>query len=275
MSTQEIRDSGEPTEPISPERVEFKNSRGVILVGDFYSASSDAVVILSHGLGGNRHEGGRLDEAAERLNSDLGLNVLQYDFSAMGESEGEIVNSSNDIDDLESALDFTRERGMTRFALLGYSFGGYITASAYDDKNISALVLWAPVISPMPDPAAYYLVADGRNNPNNLEMLRELGYVERKTSNRASGSLLVGSEVFEKWSTINKKDLLSRIKCPVLIVHGSIDPRVPLQGSQDGMQYLPEGSKLKVIDGADHVFDGHVDELIQETVDWFKGRLVA
>lgn len=46
-------------------------------------------------------------------------------------------------------------------------------------------------------------------------------------------------------------NVLGRIQCPSLVIHGNADPLVPLAGGQDSARAIP-GAKLKIIDGMGH-----------------------
>ena len=49
-------------------------------------------------------------------------------------------------------------------------------------------------------------------------------------------------------------DYLNKIKVPVWIVHAQDDDVIPLENSEDIMQYLPEGSILKILNGWKHSY---------------------
>src|SRR4030042_2476976 len=148
------------------QKVEYKTSRGLTIVADFYSAPSNSVVIMSHGLGGSRGEDGRFDKAAEAFQSE-GYNVLKFDFSGHGESPLEEPNTpvdpNDERDDLLSAIDYVRQKGINKIGLLGFSFGGYISCRIYDPKVIQALALWSPVTNRDSSPEEYFLTDDSRN----------------------------------------------------------------------------------------------------------------
>jgi len=72
---------------------------------------------------------------------------------------------------------------------------------------------------------------------------------------------------------VNQKELLSKIKIPVLLIHGDKDIVIPLSDSKKALQYLPKGSKLEVITGATHTLNSAVDEVIKLILEWFKEHL--
>ena len=81
--------------------------------------------------------------------------------------------------------------------------------------------------------------------------------------------------MLKDFEQIDQPRLLSRVKCPVLIIHGDADDeeRMLLQRSRAGMRYLPADSRLEVIAGATHGFYDHLDELTERIQDWFSRYL--
>jgi len=102
------------------------------------------------------------------------------------------------------------------------------------DENIKTMVLWAPV-----------------TKAKTLSKLKE-----------------------EIQTELNEQEILSKIKCPVLIIHGDKDDVVPVEHSRKAMKYLPEKSKLDIIENADHGFYEQLDKIIFISLDWFKRYLV-
>lgn len=64
---------------------------------------------------------------------------------------------------------------------------------------------------------------------------------------------------------------IKNITCPVLIIHGNNDDEEKLlcERSKKAVSLLSNGSKLKVIDGADHSFLKHYDILANLANHWF------
>jgi len=64
---------------------------------------------------------------------------------------------------------------------------------------------------------------------------------------------------------------------PVLIIHGSSDPVVPVQHAYDYYEGIKNThrAKLEIIEGADHTFNSIEWErkVIESTLNWFKETL--
>ena len=82
----------------------------------------------------------------------------------------------------------------------------------------------------------------------------------------------IPKEYIKERESVNQKELLSKVMCPVLIIHGTEDDSVPLEHSGEAMQYLSKKSKLKIIKGAGHKLDiiHGIDKL---ALAWFKKHL--
>jgi len=124
------------------EAASFVAPDGVTLRGWFVPPKNGVVVILTHGLGGNRAS--LLPDAGVMVRHGYG--VLLYDSRASGESGGDVATwGAREALDIAAATRFVRARpGVTRVALLGFSVGASAVArAAANDPEISAVVLYA------------------------------------------------------------------------------------------------------------------------------------
>lgn len=61
------------------ERVSFKNSRGLNLVGHLYPSTTKAIIIMCHGFMSNKYSKGRFERLATAFNK-YGYSALLFDF---------------------------------------------------------------------------------------------------------------------------------------------------------------------------------------------------
>ena len=254
----------DPGRAIEMEKINLENSVGLNLVGDFYEADSDKCIILCHGFTGDRHEWGRFDKTASELNKE-GYNVLTFDFSGCGESEDTPITVEKEVEDLRSAIEFVRSKGLEKIGVVGLSLGGLISARVADEINV--LVLWSPVTNKKENYLEALLSRTGFSMDGDviIKNRREGGVFRKK--------IVISRQMAEDRKNINQKELLSKIKYPVLVIHGTEDESIPLDDSKKAMQYLQEGSKLEILEGADHVFSEHIDRAIEISLSWFRKRL--
>jgi putative redox protein len=68
------------------EKVTFKNSRNLSLVGNFYPSSPENIIIMCHGFTSDKSSRGRFDRFAYAFHQ-LGYSILAFDFSGCGKSD--------------------------------------------------------------------------------------------------------------------------------------------------------------------------------------------
>ena len=69
---------------------------------------------------------------------------------------------------------------------------------------------------------------------------------------------------------------LSKITCPLFVLHGDSDMSVNLNNSTSWINYSTSSRKiLEIIQGANHTYDGdkHLEIAVQKTTNWFKETL--
>ncbi len=248
---------------MTEQKVSFRNTRGLNLVGILHTPEKPAnrAVIIAHGFTSNKDGShGKFPKLAEKL-MPLGFATLRFDFSGCGESQADTITVAKQVKDLKDAIKFMRSKGYSEIALTGSSLGGLDCLLAYDE-GIITMVLWAPVTKANM-PSAF-------KSPESRRELKEKGIV---TITNKKGVFRVSKEFLDERTSLNLKELLYRIACPVLIVHGDHDKIIPLEDSRETLELLPKGSRLEVIKGADHHFTGRVDEIIGVTVEWIKKNL--
>jgi alpha-beta hydrolase superfamily lysophospholipase len=175
-----------------------------------------------------------------------GLAVLRFDFRGCGESGGlfEETSLTGRIEDLESALGFVKEQNYESVGVMGSSLGGTVAVlTAAKDRRIKALVTWA---------TPCYL----------HELFR--------------GDVIEGLEKLRQ--DVSKYDVVKALKetrCPILIVHGSLDEIVPLSHAKVLYKNANEPKNIQIIEGADHRLtdSSHRGRAVELTLEWFKKYL--
>ncbi len=246
------------------EKVNFKNSKGKNLVGILHipDMKTDAIVIICHGFCSAKDRE-RLINVAEAY-SKKGISALRFDFGGSGESYETEITIKNQIDDLISTIAFVKSKGYKRIGLQGESLGGLVSVLAYT-PNIKTMVLWAPVTKGK-DKLKEILEQEKLSG----EELEEKGYLTKIKYGR---EYKIPKQYFEERLKVNQKEILLKIKTPILIIHGNKDDSVPLQSSKEAMNYLPRGSKLEIIDGGNHTLENKMGKVIPLSVNWFEEYL--
>ena len=177
------------------EDVWMKASDGVKIHGWFMPAeNSRGALLMCHGNAGNVSH--RVESAA--LYQRMGLDVLVFDYRGYGQSEGS-PSEKGTYADAEAAWDYlTVQRGIRpdRIVILGRSLGGAIASHLAIDHTPAALVL----------ESAFSSVGDMGASLYPYLPVRLLSRYRYDTA-----------------------DYVSRVSCPVLVMHGPGDEIVPFE----------------------------------------------
>jgi fermentation-respiration switch protein FrsA (DUF1100 family) len=197
------------------EDITFKTDDGLTLNG-WFVPSEDAgnVLLFFHGNGGNiSHRLGSI-----RLFHGLGLSVLIFDYRGYGQSEGK-PEEQGMYRDAEAAWRYLVEgRGIdpARIILFGRSLGGSIATWLAQTQRPQALIIESTFTS-APDLAGdLYPFMPTR-------LLTRFDY--------------------------NTRDYLSKVQCPVLIVHSRDDEIIPFAHGQELFQTANEPKSFLEIRG--------------------------
>ena len=215
----------------------------------------------------NKYSRGRFEKLAMALN-EYNFSALSFDFSGCGESDNDSLTIEKEVDDLRSAIIYVKSKGYEKIALYGHSLGTLICLKSCTPEIITMVLSGA-------------LTGSMKYNWNDfftkeqMEELKEKGYITEHTSEEARDTIIVDRKILEGFELINQRELLSKVKCPVLLIHGDNDEEENLlyERSKVAINLLSTDSKIEVINGANHSFLDHFDILVKLTVDWFKRYL--
>jgi pimeloyl-ACP methyl ester carboxylesterase len=216
---------------------------------------------MAHGFTAEKTQNGKFTKIATSLNKE-GYNIFTFDFSGCGESDNDTLTVAKQIDDLKSAIKFLKSKNYQNFALFGHSLGGLVSLKTFSSE-IKTIVLWAPVT----DKIKY--TWDKRYSKKQLEELKEKDYITKIIKNKTRKNVLIDKQMLKERENINQKELLKKINCPVLIIHGKKDEHVPYQNSINAIKLLSKKSRLELIENANHSFHEHLNVIIDFTTKWF------
>ncbi|OZM82041.1 alpha/beta hydrolase [Pseudonocardia sp. MH-G8] len=238
-----------------------------------------AGVVLVHGGGVTREEGGFFTRLAEALEAS-GVASLRLDLRGHGTSGGrqEDLTLAGVANDVRAAGEYLASDVRLRtVGVVGASFSGGACAmlAARRPQLVDRLVLFNPLLDYKKrfiDDKDYW--SDDRIDGSGAERLVTDGYVAHSPSFRLGRALL--NEVF--W--VDARAELARVEAPTLLVHGTRDTFIPIESSRaaSGVHELME------IEGAQHGIAVHDDPgyrdpqtqewqraVIDRTARWFTG----
>ncbi len=253
---------------MTEQKVIFKNSKGQKLAGILHTPEGKGpfrAVVFVHGFRGRCKDGPKPLALAEAL-TKKGFVFLRFDFSNIGESEGNFENTTitQYVDDLRCAIDFVLKIGFVekdRISLVGSSLGGLVaTILATKDKRVKSLVLSSPVAS---------LDLCTGELKDLMKKCKENGYVYINLVS-ANKYCKLNYTFYQDYLKYNGIELAKKIDIPTLILHGDKDDIVPLEGSKEILKNLKGEKALEIIEGADHYFrePAQFEKMIKTGIDW-------
>jgi pimeloyl-ACP methyl ester carboxylesterase len=269
-------------EGIYEEDITFEGVNGATLVGKVFlpSEQNGKGIVLYHGFSGSC-EGFYSDSLpiAQELAS-RGYTVLTYDHRAHDHSTGNF-DFEYLVEDAMTAITMLQSYGVERVGVMGHSMGGMIAVlvSAYDPR-VECTVAWA---APETINSAIAWILGGlfRDEPTDEDFLAAINdvYGTDLSVERSIVPVNVGklhttvSDLlhFFAQSQLPRYRPIAQVEetdC-IRFVHGTADPTVNPEDSED-MYYLAQSPKdLFFIDGGFHGAGGHETEFLDGIVSWF------
>ncbi len=247
------------------ERVTFASRRGNRLVGIVHSPRvaipAAPGVILCHGMESTK-EGAKHKRLSEMLSSH-GVTVLRFDFSYVGESEGDFADLTfrGEVEDLAGAWDFFRARVVGPIGLLGSSMGGTVALLfAAREPGVRALATIAAVARPAQSLAEL--------RPAELERWRKDGVY-------SLGGVRLKKSFLDDVETLDVIAACRSITCPAFLAHGDADRVVPCSDVAVLAAALGGEHRTKIYPGADHRFSkpADLDRLLADLAGWLETEL--
>ena len=206
--------------------------------------------ILIHGFTGHMEEEHII--AAQKAMNDAGVAVLRAEMYGHGGSDGEFryhtlykwVTNALAVVRYAKSLDF-----VTDLYLSGHSQGGLLTmlvgGMCVDD--LKAILPLSPA----------WMIPDGAREGNLLGMDFDPAHIPDVL---AGWDVELDGDYVRVAQLIHVEDEIARFDKPVFIVHGEADDVVPMAYAEKALK-LYKDAKLVTVPGADHCFNGHLDEL--------------
>lgn len=250
------------------QKIKYKNSSDLYLSANLRHNTYNEIVIMCHGFMSSKYSIGRYERLSKGL-FKVGYSTCAFDFAGCGKSDDDMVTAKNHLRDLSDTISYVRTMGYDKIYLFGHSFGSLICLMV-DQEPISGMVLTGALLGPMhyhwPD---YFSEAQ-------LKEIETQGYTYENRNGLGRKRIQFNQETLDNFENIDAQNILQKIKCPLLIIHGDGEQEeVDLyQNTVLRQKHLKNDYKVLLVEGADHTFLEHYDFVIDQTCDWFKKKCV-
>ncbi len=243
------------------EKIFYNSDNNIKLCGILNKSNNDKIVIMCHGIRGNKEECGSFTYLAEKLHQE-GYSSFRFDFNGHGESEGKDyeMTISKEISDLKNTINMLKEKGYREFVLVGASFGASIVSLfPYIEFNcVKGIILWYGALD------YNYIKYGNLFTEDNKNMAQSNGFYISKSINTGK-EFKFGLELFNEVDRYKPYEELQKCNLPKLFVHGEIDSAVPYKLSKDVAE-MCNNAKFELIENGEHTFQNS-KEAIEKAVD--------
>lgn len=182
--------------------------------------------------------------------TEAGFGVLKFDFTGLGQSEGEFSEShfSANISDLLAVNQFMIEDNRTPSLLIGHSLGGAaVIMAASQLDNIKA-------VATINAPATVEHVT--RHFSHQFQESAEKGEVEINIGGRP---FKINQEFVDDFSKTDLPAITKKLRKPILIMHSPIDDTVNIDEAQKIYLSARHPKSFISLDHADHLLTNQED----------------
>ena len=208
-------------------------------------------IIFVHGFLSS-YESTLIKTVSQDLNKK-GFTTFAFDFTGCGRSDDDILSIQTMKNDLLCVYDFVKTQNYLSISIVAHSLGSLIVLLLAKNLELKNIILTAPVTQ-----KPHYTLEE-KYTQKQVKDLQELGIMEFEAKARKENATFVDEEVFSFRRNIVQEELADDISCPITVIHGNNDERVPYSDSVDFQS--TSGAKLITIDGANHSFRGFLKEL--------------
>ena len=220
-------------------------------------------VVMNHGHGGGRQEGGGFERLANALGK-AGIVTVRMDFAGTGDSKAPWTEQSlsSMISDSNASLAYLLANypvDPDRLGILGYSMGGRIalTIAQSADSPYKAVGLLAPSANPGKGLALLLAGSEAEFERLYAEAKSAKGYADYTTQYGQKQQLSL--QWFDEVLASSPLDGIGAYEGPMLVVHGDKDVAIPPAQNEAVVSAYPKASIVLVPD-ADHGYGFYSDQ---------------
>jgi hypothetical protein len=220
-------------------------------------------VVMNHGHGGGRQEGGGFARLASAL-AEAGIVTIRMDFPGTGDSKEPFTEGylSNMISDSNASLAYMLANfpvDPERVGILGYSMGGRIalTIAGSADNPYKAVGLLAPSANPGKGLLLFFAGSEAEYERLYAEASSDKGYADYTTVYGQQQQL--SKQWFDELLASSPLDAIGNYTGPMLVVHGDKDVVITPAENEAVVAAYPKAS-IVLVPEADHGYGFYSDQ---------------
>lgn len=248
-------------------QIKFTNSEGLTLTGDLELPSTGqprAYALFAHCFSCTRKIRAAVHIARALVEQDIA--VLRFDFTGLGQSEGDFADSSfsANVDDLLAAAKWLGQEHQPVQILIGHSLGG--TAVLAAAAQIDSCRAVATINSPAEPQHVLHHMED------NLETIEQKGSA---VVNLGGRPFRIRQDFVDDIRSQNVIQRLHNLKRALLVLHAPFDSTVNVSNAQNIFAAALHPKSFVSLDKADHLLSNSADSHYAGTViaNWAKRYL--
>ncbi len=182
--------------------------------------------------------------------SDHGLAVLQFDFTGLGDSEGDFSETgfSSNVDDLVAAARYLETHHQAVQVLIGHSLGGAAVLKAAG--SIPSCRAVVTIGAPADPKHVAHLIEDAR------ETIEHTG---QATVTLAGRSFLIRKQFLDDLEETRMDETIRGLRRALLVCHSPIDQTVGIENAARIFQAALHPKSFLSLDKADHLLSNEAD----------------
>jgi len=188
-----------------------------------------------------------------------GFAVLRFDFTGLGESEGDFedTNFSGNVEDLVAAADYLEENYASPTLLIGHSLGG--AAVIFAASVINSVNAVATIGAPSNPKHVKHLFK------SSLEEINQQGVAKINLSGR---DFTIKKQFLDDLESKSLPEAAKNLRKPMLIMHSPQDQTVGIKNAEEIYVAAHHPKSFVSLDGADHLLSNKKDSV-------YAGKVIA
>lgn len=242
------------------QKVRFKNQLGYHLSAKIdypLSKGPHPFAIFAHVFTGNKNL-----SSARHISRALtlhGVAVLRFDFTGLGESEGDFAdtNFTSNIEDIIAAADYLAAHHQAPSIIIGHSLGG--AAALFAGARIQSITAIVTIGAPSYPEHVTHLLQD------EIEAIEEQGYAKVIIDRR---EFTIKKHFLDDLRSQNHVDIIQNLGKALLVMHSPQDRIVEIKNAAHIYKLARHPKSFITLDGANHMLTNKNDA-------FYAGQVIA